>query len=65
VGRGIIAGATVRTARVEQEYRPAAYSGKRYYEPSGHGEESEKAAGPDRSDGGSGYDAPTHTEENG
>jgi putative ATPase len=25
--------------RVEQEYRPARYSGRRYYEPSGEGEE--------------------------
>jgi putative ATPase len=29
--------------RVEQEYRPARFDGKRYYEPSGEGEESEDA----------------------
>jgi putative ATPase len=50
-------------ARVEQEYRPPRFGGERYYEPSGHGEESEEAGDPGRSDGGSGYDAPTQTEE--
>jgi len=50
-------------ARVEQEYRPARFQGQRYYEPSGHGEESEETGDPGRSDGASGYDAPTHTEE--
>jgi putative ATPase len=28
--------------QVEQEYRPATFEGKRYYEPSGQGEEKEK-----------------------
>jgi len=50
-------------ARVEQEYRPAAYSGKRYYRPSGHGEESEEPEDQGRTNGRSGYDAPTRTEE--
>jgi putative ATPase len=51
-------------ARVEQEYRPPPFAGKRYYEPSGHGEEAEGSeAAPSRTDGGSGYDAPTRTEE--
>src|SRR5687768_9879679 len=52
-------------ARVDQEYRPAAYAGTRYYEPSGHGEETEETEeteDPGRTDG-SGYDAPTRTEE--
>ena len=50
-------------ARVEQEYRPAPFSGKRYYEPSGHGEETEDSQDQGRTGGGSGYDAPTRTEE--
>jgi putative ATPase len=50
-------------ARVEQEYRPATFAGTRYYEPSGHGEETEDPQKPGRADGGSGYDAPTRTEE--
>jgi putative ATPase len=50
-------------ARVEQEYRPATFAGTRYYEPSGHGEETEDPQDPGRADGGSGYDAPTRTEE--
>jgi putative ATPase len=50
-------------ARVEQEYRPPPFAGKRYYEPSGHGEETEGSKDTGRTDGGSGYDAPTRTEE--
>jgi putative ATPase len=43
--------------RVEQEYRPARFSGKRYYEPSGEGEEGDE---PQAEGGGEGarYDAP-------
>jgi putative ATPase len=33
--------------RVKQEYRPARFSGKRYYEPSGQGEETDGAPSPD------------------
>jgi putative ATPase len=35
--------------RVEQEYRPARFSGARYYEPSGQGEEGDAAPEPDGS----------------
>jgi len=49
-------------AKVDQEYRPPPFAGKRYYEPSGHGEETEEPQDPGRRDG-SRYDAPTRTEE--
>ena len=41
--------------RVEQEYRPARYEGRRYYEPSGEGEEAlGDESAPDQPPGGSG-----------
>ncbi|HEV8420402.1 MAG TPA: replication-associated recombination protein A, partial [Actinomycetota bacterium] len=36
--------------QVDQEYRPARFEGKRYYEPSGQGEEAQEEGGGERGD---------------